>query len=75
MMRVFSDAFSASISAVSKTLCYAWIIRRTDGDVAGFTDHDQPLQFDSIDFTPISKCTCFHLFRQRIENCVLLIMS
>ena len=32
------------------TLCYAWLIRRSDGVTLGFTDHDLPLGFDGHAF-------------------------
>lgn len=33
------------------TTCQAWAIIRRDGLVQGFTDHDQPLEFDGISFS------------------------
>ena len=32
--------------------CHCWLIRRRDGVVLGFTDHDAPLQFDGVAFAP-----------------------
>lgn len=32
------------------TLCRAWAIRRADGAVFGFTDHDRDLNFDGVNF-------------------------
>jgi uncharacterized phage protein (TIGR02218 family) len=32
------------------TICRAWMIARTDGQVMGFTDHDLPLEFDGVTF-------------------------
>ncbi|MDF3605688.1 DUF2163 domain-containing protein [Paracoccus sp. DMF-8] len=36
----------------STTIARAWAVQRRDGTVLGFTDHDQPLQFDGIGFRP-----------------------
>lgn len=30
------------------TLCHAWLVRRADGAVLGFTDHDRPLSVDGV---------------------------
>lgn len=35
-------------------LARAWAVRRMDGTELGFTDHDQPLEFDGIAFRPDS---------------------
>lgn len=36
----------------SSTVARAWAVRRKDGVVLGFTDHDAPLGFDGIEFRP-----------------------
>lgn len=36
------------------TLCNAWRVSRKDGAVFGFTDHDNPLEFDGTHFAPES---------------------
>lgn len=36
------------------TVCRAWALRRSDGRVLGFTDHDRALAFDGIEFRPDS---------------------
>jgi uncharacterized phage protein (TIGR02218 family) len=33
-------------------LCHCWAVTRSDGLTLGFTDHDQPIAFDGINFTP-----------------------
>lgn len=33
-------------------VCHCWSVRRRDGTVLGFTDHDRALAFDGITFTP-----------------------
>lgn len=35
-------------------VCYCWSVRRSDGRVLGFTDHDRRLSFEGITFTPES---------------------
>ncbi|MGL6210124.1 MAG: baseplate hub protein, partial [Paracoccaceae bacterium] len=32
------------------SVCRAWMVRRRDGVVYGFTDHDQDLRFDGVTF-------------------------
>lgn len=32
--------------------CHCWLVRRRDGVVLGFTDHDASLQFDGVVFAP-----------------------
>lgn len=34
----------------STTVCRAWAVRRKDGEILGFTDHDKDLEFDGITF-------------------------
>ena len=36
------------------TICRCWLIRRRDGVVYGFTDHDMPVSFGDTEFTPES---------------------
>ncbi|MBY0420794.1 MAG: DUF2163 domain-containing protein, partial [Parvularculaceae bacterium] len=45
-MRDFSPAFSAPLASGVTTFCACWRVRRIDGVVLGFTDHDRPLVFD-----------------------------
>jgi uncharacterized phage protein (TIGR02218 family) len=40
----------AHLAGGGATLCRAWAIRRRDGAVLGFTDHDRDLSFDGISF-------------------------
>ncbi|NKB51644.1 MAG: DUF2163 domain-containing protein [Rhizobiaceae bacterium] len=47
-MRKFSTAMSEHLTQRSTTLCTCWILRRRDGQVLGFTDHDQSLQVAGI---------------------------
>ncbi|MFN3847384.1 MAG: DUF2163 domain-containing protein, partial [Paracoccaceae bacterium] len=34
----------------STTVCRAWLVRRKDGVILGFTDHDDDLVFDNVVF-------------------------
>jgi len=45
-----TEAFRAHVQTGVTTLCRCWAITRKDGVVFGFTDHDQPLEFDGIVF-------------------------
>lgn len=47
---------AASASGAS-THCRAWLVRRRDGQVLGFTDHDLDLEFDGIVFRADSGLT------------------
>jgi len=43
-------ALLAHLEGGLTTVCHAWKITRTDGVCFAFTDHDLPLQFDSVEF-------------------------
>lgn len=45
------DLFAHLKTGVTHT-CRCWELRRTDGVRLGFTDHDCPLSFDGLTFTP-----------------------
>lgn len=47
-MRQVPEALAASIESGAATLCHVWVLERTDGLVAGFTDHDRDLEVDSV---------------------------
>ncbi|MBL4918288.1 DUF2163 domain-containing protein [Szabonella alba] len=44
------EALHAHLAQGITTTCHAWAIRRKDGTVYGFTDHDRDLEFDGIVF-------------------------
>jgi uncharacterized phage protein (TIGR02218 family) len=44
------EEFLAHVASGHTTLCRAWAIKRTDGVVYGFTDHDLDLSFEGITF-------------------------
>lgn len=41
----------------STTVCWAWLVRRRDGETLGFTDHDCDLTFDGVLFAARSGLT------------------
>ncbi|EFL88965.1 DUF2163 domain-containing protein [Ahrensia sp. R2A130] len=45
-MRAFSPELTSHLFKDATTLCTCWIVRRRDGAVLGFTDHDAPLDVD-----------------------------
>lgn len=45
-----NEALLAHLKTGSTTVCRAWKVRRRDGFVLGFTDHDNDLQFDGVTF-------------------------
>ncbi|MEL6685494.1 MAG: DUF2163 domain-containing protein [Pseudomonadota bacterium] len=46
------EALYAHLRAGVTHTCHCWLIRRSDGVVLGFTDHDAALQFDGVEFAP-----------------------
>lgn len=51
-MRTFDTDFAAHIAGGMTTLCWCWLIVRTDGVRLGFTDHDVALAFEGQAFSP-----------------------
>lgn len=47
-MRQIAEELAARIESGAATLCHAWLLRRADGVVAGFTDHDRDLVLDGV---------------------------
>lgn len=45
-----TDRLHAHLATGLTHVCQCWSLRRRDGTVFGFTDHDRPLQFDGIVF-------------------------
>ena len=56
-MRALSPVMSAAADAETATLCTCWILRREDGRLLGFTDHDVPLQIEGTPCEPASGWT------------------
>jgi uncharacterized phage protein (TIGR02218 family) len=51
-MRVIEAGLAAHVAQGETTLAHCWRIRRKDGLVLGFTDHDRALVFDGTEFLP-----------------------
>jgi len=53
-MKSFSSALAAHLAGGVTSLCSCWRVRRRDGVVLGFTDHDRPIAFDGVVHAPAS---------------------
>lgn len=53
-MKNLNGALAGHLASGATTLAWCWRITRIDGEVFGFTDHDQPLVFDGTTFEPES---------------------
>lgn len=51
------EALLAHLATGTTTVCRAWSVRRPDGVVLGFTDHDHDLEFEGIRFAAGSGLT------------------
>ncbi|MGJ8526896.1 DUF2163 domain-containing protein [Maritalea sp.] len=51
-MRTFDPAFQTHIETGQTSLCNCWIITKTNDKKLGFTDHDQAINFDGLEFHP-----------------------
>jgi uncharacterized phage protein (TIGR02218 family) len=51
-MNRLSPALESHLSGDVTTHCFCWIIRRTDGAVLGFTDHDRTLTVEGVACEP-----------------------
>jgi len=47
-MRDIPDELAARIESGAASLCHVWRLRRVDGVVSGFTDHDRDLTVDGV---------------------------
>jgi len=47
-MRPIPEELSGRIESGAATLCHAWILKRSDGVTAGFTDHDADLEVSGV---------------------------
>ena len=56
-MRDLSSDLKTHLENSSTTLCWLWRITRADGTVLGFTDHDQNLTVDGINYEGSSGLT------------------
>lgn len=53
-MRAIDPGLQAHLAGGATTLATCWKIARRDGAILGFTDHDQRLAFDGVDYEPDS---------------------
>jgi uncharacterized phage protein (TIGR02218 family) len=53
----FNKELDAHLKTGMTSLCHAWAIRRLDGVVLAFTDHDRPLAFEGATFSADSGLT------------------
>lgn len=53
-MKSLNVDLAAHLGSGATTLAWCWRVTRIDGQVFGFTDHDQPLTFDGTTFEPES---------------------
>ncbi|MEE7456256.1 beta-tubulin [Methylorubrum populi] len=49
-MRIIPPALAARLEGGATTLCRCWALRRPDGLVLGFTDHDRDLTFSGVTY-------------------------
>ncbi len=54
---VAADALYAHLKSGNTTVCRAWSVKRRDGTVLGFTDHDRDLSFEGVMFRADSGLT------------------
>ena len=47
-MRDIPTEMAARIESGAATLCHVWLLRRTDGQAMGFTDHDRDLEVEGV---------------------------
>lgn len=56
-MKSLPAALQASLDTGVTTLCRCWKLTRTDGEVLGFTDHDETVTFGGVDYEADSGMT------------------
>lgn len=56
-MKQLSTEFDTHLKSGATTLATCWILRRKDGLVLGFTDHDRTLDLDGVSCEPVSGMT------------------
>lgn len=49
-MKQLDPNLQAHLDSRATTMCYCWKLTRTDNEVQGFTDHDNPLTFDDVTY-------------------------
>lgn len=53
-MRTISPQLAAHLESETTTICRCWKLTRRDGQVLGFSEHDEPLNFGGNTFNPTS---------------------
>jgi uncharacterized phage protein (TIGR02218 family) len=56
-MKIISPQLEAHFAGALTTLATCWKITREDGFVLGFTDHDKPITFESLEYDSIAGFT------------------
>jgi len=56
-VRTLPDGLEEALASGVTTLCWCWRLKRADGSVYGFTDHDRDLSFDGTTFEAASGFT------------------
>lgn len=56
-MRQIPDELVNRIESGAATLCHAWLLRRIDGVMTGFTDHDRDLEVNGVPCRAVSGWT------------------
>jgi len=52
-MRQIDPGFAADLASGATTHCACWTLRRGDGVVLGFTDHDEMITLDGVPHQPL----------------------
>lgn len=60
-MKTIPAGLAAHLADGTTTLSWCWKVSRTDGEVLGFTDHDEAIAFGGVEFEPESGFTASEL--------------
>ncbi|ODT79700.1 MAG: hypothetical protein ABS76_19190 [Pelagibacterium sp. SCN 64-44] len=52
-MKTLDIGLAAHLAGSETTLAHCWTLRRRDGVVLGFTDHDRALSFGGVEYSPV----------------------
>src|ERR1700761_8523598 len=56
-MKIFPAGMQSHLDSGATTLCWCWNPPRRDGATLGFTDHDEPVAFDSQTYAAVTGFT------------------
>jgi uncharacterized phage protein (TIGR02218 family) len=56
-MKTLPTGLQDHLDSGATTLCWCWKIVRVDGEAQGFTDHDNPITFDTLTYSAVSGFT------------------